>query len=474
MLHPPSVSVIIPAHNSALYLAGAVASIRQQGHEPLEVIIVDDGSTDETGAVAAALQAGPGGRIHVAPQPQAGPAAARNRGLGLAGGGIIGFLDADDLWPEDSLRCRLAALQADPTLAFVLGRSRLLKMDPSRGDAGQVSPESFLSPLLGSALFRRSVFGEVGEFDPSLRFGEDVDWFLRAREHAVPHTTITETTLLYRRHTSNMTRGRSMADLKVMEVLKRSLDRRRQASGVALPLPRITRQSESLPVSVVIAVYNGERYLADAIRSVLAQTQRPREVIVVDDGSTDGSVAIAEGFAPDVQCYARPHAGVGAALNFGVAQATGEFLAFLDADDLWASDKLARQVSVFGSPGEPDMVFGHAQQFLSPELTPEQRARLLCPTAPMPGIVKGTLLIRRGVFARVGPFDTTHNLGDFIDWYLRAREAGLGHVLLPDVLLRRRIHHTSLGTRERDSRADYAHILKASLDRRRTAESPKP
>ena len=226
-------------------------------------------------------------------------------------------------------------------------------------------------------------------------------------------------------------------------------------------------------VSVIIAVYNGERYLADAIDSVLAQTYRPLEVIVVDDGSTDGSAAVAGRYAPAARCFTQANAGVGAALNFGIGRASGDVLAFLDADDQWAEDKLSRQMAVLAG-SECDMVFGHVRQFVSPELTPDQRAQLFCPEAPMPGFLKGTLLIRREAFRRVGPFDTTRRLGDFLDWYLRAQEAGLRAVLLPETLLLRRIHDTNMGIRERKSRTDYVHILKAALDRRRVTGTRKP
>jgi glycosyltransferase involved in cell wall biosynthesis len=223
--------------------------------------------------------------------------------------------------------------------------------------------------------------------------------------------------------------------------------------------------------SVVIAVYNGEKYLQAAIESVLAQTHPAPDVIVVDDGSTDNSAAIARSFGHSLRCECQPHSGLGAAMNHGISLAQGQFLAFLDADDLWPEDKLARQHHAFAQDASLDMVFGHITQFLSPELDDAAKARIYCPPDPMPGYSTGTMLIKRESFHRVGPFATVWQVGVFVDWYLKATEAGLKSIMLPDVLLYRRLHTTNVGIVHRDSRADLLRILKASLDRRRKAAS---
>ncbi|MES2460458.1 MAG: glycosyltransferase [Armatimonadota bacterium] len=225
-------------------------------------------------------------------------------------------------------------------------------------------------------------------------------------------------------------------------------------------------------VSVIIAVYNGERYLAEAIESVLNQTRSVLEVIVVDDGSTDRSAAVAAGYGSAVRCFTRPHEGVSAALNFGVAQARGNLFAFLDADDLWHEDKIARQAAALRRPDAPDIVFAHAQPFVSPDVAASGESVSAAQDAAAPGYLKGTMLLSRSTFARVGSFDTTRQLGDFIDWFLRAREAGLRSEMLPDVLLHRRIHGDNTGIREKHLQSDYVKILKASLDRRRATGAP--
>lgn len=223
-------------------------------------------------------------------------------------------------------------------------------------------------------------------------------------------------------------------------------------------------------VSVIIAVYNGEKYLAEAIDSVLAQTHPAMDLIVIDDGSTDGSAQIAAGY-DQVRCISQPNRGLGAALNRGVAAARGEYLAFLDADDLWVPQKLARQLAVFEQQPGVEMVFGQMQQFISPELDDETRQRIHCPPHPMPGYSSGTLLIRRDAFARAGEFASHWKVGVFTDWYLKAKEAGLQEHMLGDVLLRRRLHTANIGVTRRSNRSDVLRILKDSLDRRRQGNS---
>lgn len=108
----------------AEFLSEAVASIWQQNYHPLEIIIVDDGSTDETAELAKSL----GKDIRYAYQRNSGPAAARNKGLEMACGDIIAFLDADDLWPPNKLRIQVTRLVNDPKLDVVLGRIQFVKL----------------------------------------------------------------------------------------------------------------------------------------------------------------------------------------------------------------------------------------------------------------------------------------------------------------------------------------------------------
>jgi glycosyltransferase involved in cell wall biosynthesis len=228
-------------------------------------------------------------------------------------------------------------------------------------------------------------------------------------------------------------------------------------------------------ISVMIGVYNAERYLAEAIESVFAQAYRPLELIVIDDGSDDGSSEVARRFG-DALTYARQeNAGNGAARNHAVRLASGEFFAFLDADDRFCPGKLERQHAALVADPDLDMAFGHVREFVSPDLTESQRATVRPPAPqPLPWPAPNLMLIRRESYARVGPFSEDVKVGVTVDWYARATEAGLRSTMLPDVVLERRLHLTNNGLRERDSRQQYLHVLKAALDRRRAQVPPDP
>jgi len=223
-------------------------------------------------------------------------------------------------------------------------------------------------------------------------------------------------------------------------------------------------------ISVIMPVYNGERYLAAALDSVRTQSTAPTEIFVIDDGSTDQSLLIARRYAPVVHCESLSHSGPGAARNRGVTLARGDYLAFLDADDLWTHDKLTNQMAYLQAHPEVDMIFGQVEQFVSPELPREQQPAL--PAQPlMAGLHVGAMLIRRTSFGKVGPFATNWTIGEFIDWYSRAQIAGLQTAIVPQVVMRRRLHTTNLTRRTQEHRRDYLHILKERLNQKRPPSS---
>jgi glycosyltransferase involved in cell wall biosynthesis len=223
-------------------------------------------------------------------------------------------------------------------------------------------------------------------------------------------------------------------------------------------------------ISVVIPAFNAEKYLKEAVDSVLEQTIPVTEILVVDDGSTDRTADIVRAYGDPVKYFYQSNHGVGHACNRGASLACGEFIGFQAADDLWVAEKLERQLDAFHLQPDLDMVFVYVQQFVSPELSDAERARFHCPERPEPGYLAATMLVRRTAFERVGPFITHVQFGDFIDWYDRARSLGLKEAMLPEVLFKRRIHTTNLSILQRHNRVEFARVIKGIIDRKRRAD----
>jgi len=214
-----------------------------------------------------------------------------------------------------------------------------------------------------------------------------------------------------------------------------------------------------MKISVVVPARNAELFLAEALASIFGNACAPLEVIVIDDGSTDNTIAVASRFP--VSCHSQPARGVSAARNAGWQSASGELLAWLDADDRWTPGRLERQLQALDEPGV-DVVYGHVRQFAGGEGS----ARDVWLGPPLPGRVPGSMLIRRELFAAVGGFDEGLRAGEFMDWLVRAQARGLREKMLEEVCLERRIHERNLG-RALPDRRDYLQVARRSLQQAR-------
>jgi glycosyltransferase involved in cell wall biosynthesis len=216
-------------------------------------------------------------------------------------------------------------------------------------------------------------------------------------------------------------------------------------------------------ISVVISVYNGEEFLADAISSVLAQTGVELELIVVDDGSTDGTPAVARSFTdPRVTVLRQDNRGVAGARNAGIARAHGEFIAFLDADDVWLPDKLRRQMELFAGDPELGLAFtGYAitdsdLQTHSVVLRGNLDRWLLLEGNGQ--LISSTGVIRRDALGADLRFDETLSTSADVEFAWRATQGmKAGTVAAPLVLYRThaRQMHTDLQQLERDVTSVY-------------------
>lgn len=239
----------------------------------------------------------------------------------------------------------------------------------------------------------------------------------------------------------------------------------------------------SLPrVSVVIPCFNAERYVAATLRSVLLQAETALEVIVVDDGSTDGSVAVVEGEFPQVRVIRRANGGVAAARNAGIAAATGDWVAFCDADDIWLPGKLAAQFDAMAGVFGCRMSYTAWHVWISAE--PEPSAGLLLQLAEQAAdrsrwagasgwlypellldcvVWTSTVVMQRSLLAEIGDFDTSLRIGEDYDLWLRAsRVTPIERVARPLALYRQ---HPASITRSAP-RANYkGRIVQSALSR---------
>jgi glycosyltransferase involved in cell wall biosynthesis len=220
------VTVIVAAYNGERFLSQALESVFSQDYDPFEVVFVDDGSTDGTGEIA---QSFPVRYLH---QENQGLPAARNAALRVARGEFVAFADDDDLLPPSKLTVQALFLSTHPGTGCVLGRQEWIVED------GVQAPELKRDPIFGelggiqlvSAMFRRAVLDGLGGFDPTYRYAEDRDLFVRMRERGVEIEVLPEVVLHKRLHGSNMTMNRPESH-PLLRSLKEKLERERKAGS---------------------------------------------------------------------------------------------------------------------------------------------------------------------------------------------------------------------------------------------------
>jgi glycosyltransferase involved in cell wall biosynthesis len=219
-------------------------------------------------------------------------------------------------------------------------------------------------------------------------------------------------------------------------------------------------------ISIIVPVHNGAKFIAEALQSIFNQTFKDYEIIVIDDGSTDETRQIVEKYRDSVAYFYQENAGAGVARNLGVEKTCGDFIAFLDADDYWTVDKLEKQYNYLLANNEVDAVFGYAEQISQADWKTKDVTEK-SPDKALASYLPSAMLIRRKSFYRAGFYPIEYQVGEVVEWYLKAQEAGLNMILLPDLVYWRRIHSDNLGIRHKSSIGDYVKIVKRSMERRR-------
>ncbi len=519
-LAQPLISVIIPTFNNARFLPKALASVLSQDYLCCELIVVDDGSTDDTTAVLT-----PFDDVQVIWQANAGSAAARNTGLAQARGEVVVFLDADDYFLPGRLAAHMEFLAAHPMVGVahsgwqkVSATGQFIRDVLPWQDAPRLDLADWLcwKPVfLGAMTFRREWLERVGGLNPALRQAHDVDLAWRLALAGCTFGWVKRPLVAYRQHETNTTRdGRTQAES--LDALLDDFFTRPDLPETARELEPQTRiqtwlwsayhlfktgqlaemkpyiqkattipppetpesqlstwarqfwlwgladelssdvmlgllpalgqampnvgtnwlagssSSPDLPfVSVIIPTFNNGRYLTDAVTSVLAQSGVACEIIVVDDGSTDGTAAVLAQFAGRVQVVSQANHGVCHARNQGLRLARGEFVVFLDADDLFLPEKLALQAEILVNDARLGAVHS-GWQLMDERARP---LRLVEPWHEAPNLdlvdwlmwkpaYLGGLIFRREWLERTGGFDESLRQAEDVDFLWRLSLAG--------------------------------------------------
>ncbi|MDX1642677.1 MAG: glycosyltransferase family A protein, partial [Balneolaceae bacterium] len=219
----PLVSVVIPVHNGEKFIEEAVENVLSQNYPATEIIIINDGSTDNSDQIIRNLDTD----VRYFSRQNAGPSSARNAGIKDASGKYIAFLDVDDLWPENNLAHLVQQLEENEEIDIVRGYAQLFRDAKGGGKEFLGNPKESYEYYIGAGLYRAEVFSKVGLFDLGLLFGEDTDWYNRAREKHIHIKWLDEVTLFVRRHGENMTEGKTLAELNRLKTIKRAIDRQR-------------------------------------------------------------------------------------------------------------------------------------------------------------------------------------------------------------------------------------------------------
>jgi glycosyltransferase involved in cell wall biosynthesis len=458
---PASISLLIPCYNCDRYLTEAIESVLAQTYPYFELLIWDDGSTD-TSLEIAHRYAQRDCRIRVHAATHQGIAPALKAAINQTTAPYLGWLDSDDRLALTALEETIAILDAQLDVGMVYTQYEVIDARGNSrglGDRCRIpySKERLLTDFMTFhfRLMRRSVYEQAGGIDPSFQWAEDYDLCLKLSEVTQIYH-LPKPLYFYRRHDRNLTNNQyetiRWAGIAIERaMIRRGLDQKYRLEvrlvGQFKLLPQLgeVKHKEAAPlVSVIIPTHNRRTLLDRALRSVRGQTYRHVEIIVIDDGSTDGTTKWLQTHHPQVQVITLAgNQGAAAARNQGAAAAQGQFLAFLDSDDQWHPHYLQCQIDTIVRHPKAILVycnyvysFGENQRDTRVTLPSKQ-------TDPIAAMLQecfihtlSQVVIPKDCFQQVGGFNAQLRSCHDWDFYLRLFKLGTP-VHCPDFLVRK-------------------------------------
>jgi glycosyltransferase involved in cell wall biosynthesis len=488
----PRVSIIVPTNNRANFLGEAVASAFGQDYQHIEVIVIDDGSTDETKDVLATFR---DQRLVCVHQENARRSRALNRAISMARGEYITFLNSDDYYLPSKVGTQVAFLDTHPEFGvaymsgFCVDDDRRVINYTYRGPPtgkiyAHVAFPQARTITLPDVMVRREILDQVGGFDEVMHHFEDSD-VLRRISKLTPIAGIDEIGCHIRTDAGKKLESLDPETIasaidyyaakiraedkgvdplvvgagirRLYELYARAMHAVKTFEPMGARLSDQARKYFEPLVSIVIPVYNGANYLSLAIDSARAQSYKNIEIIVVNDGSNDNGATkrIARAYGDRIRYFEKENGGVASALNLAVAEARGKFISWLSHDDLYTPDKIQRQIDYLAEQAEPGrcVVYGDYSVFSNDIADDVQVA--LPNTDPanfryfitVQNVLHGcTLLIPKSAFDDHGLFDESlRTTQDYDFWFRIAQDFDFLH--LPGVVVRSRSHEEQ-GTRK--------------------------
>ena len=475
----PIVSVVIPTYNRAEFLGAAIDSVLNQKRPGcnFEIIVIDDGSTDDTEK----LMAGYKNRVRYYKIKHSGlPAVARNFGAAKAKGDLLAFQDSDDLWAEDKLAKQVPlfddlGINASYGHAVIMGNSdkpgkqKLVAADKlNNGQAFQaLIKENVISTL--TVMVRRSIFKALGGFNESqsLRAVEDYELWLRlAASYPGSIKTLNATLAYYRAHKGNISAAGTLLAIERLiavydhvwdnghldQAQKRSLEA--QMAAMHENWSRQQNIEGNTPaISVVMGIYKDRAYVKDAVQSILDQTFKDFELIIVDDGSQDGSYDVVSKFKdPRIRIVRQTNHGLVSVLNKGVRLARAPLIARQDADDLSLPKRFEKELELINQD-EQLGVIGTFFKYVDEKSLKPTGVIISGPTKPIDlarnlyfnnPIGHGTALIRKRAITEAGGYSDQYGPNeDYFLWH-RLVTAGWKMAIVPDVYYLYRLSSQSI------------------------------